>query len=85
MFCGRPARRRPSPGDFPAHDFDCIRCGRYRVGETSEGRMRGVGASRYATLLSEIMWANRDGFRLVLPSCYRVPLAEERAITTVDH
>lgn len=45
--------------------------------------MRGTGASRYAAMLPEIMWANREGFRLVLPSCFRVPLAEERAIAIV--
>ena len=45
--------------------------------------MRGTGASRYAAVLPEIMWANREGFRLVLPSCFRVPLAEERVIDIV--
>jgi hypothetical protein len=45
--------------------------------------MRGTGVSHYAAVLPEIMWANRDGFRLVLPSCFRVPLAEERDIAIV--
>lgn len=45
--------------------------------------MRGTGASHYAAVLPEIMWANRDGFRLVLPSCFRVPLAKELAIAIV--
>jgi hypothetical protein len=65
------------------HDFDCVRCGHYRVGEAAEGRMRGVGVSRYQALLPEILWANRDGCRLVLPSCFRVPLNEERPIPLV--
>ena len=83
MFCGRSARRRPAAGETAAHDFDCVRCGHYRVGEAAEARMRGVGVSRYQALLPEIMWANRDGCRLVLPSCFRVPLNEERAIPLV--
>jgi hypothetical protein len=45
--------------------------------------MRGTGASRYVAMLSEVRCANREGFRLVLPSCFRVPLAEERAIAIV--
>jgi hypothetical protein len=45
--------------------------------------MRGTGASRYVAMLSEVRWANREGFRLMLPSCFRVPLAEERAIPIV--
>src|SRR4029079_11810358 len=77
LFCGRPARRRPAPGEFPAHDFDCVQCGRYRIGETAESRMRGTGASRYRAVLPEIMWANREGFRLVVPSCFRVSLSDE--------
>jgi hypothetical protein len=80
MFCNRPARRRRAPSENPAHDFDCVRCGRYRVGETAEARMRGLGVARYETLLPKIIGANRDGFRLVLPSCFQVPLKEERAI-----
>jgi hypothetical protein len=85
MFCGRPARRRLSPCDLPSHDFDCVRCGRYRVGEAAESRMRGTGVSRYAEMLPKIMGANRDGFRLVLPSCYKVPLGEERAIAIATY
>jgi hypothetical protein len=80
MFCNRPARRRRSPSENPAHDFDCVRCGRYRVGETAEARMRGLGVARYQALLPKITEANRDGFRLVLPSCFQVRLNEERAI-----
>jgi hypothetical protein len=83
IFCGRPARRRLAPSDLPAHDFDCVQCGRYRIGETAEARMRGTGASHYAAVLPKIMWANRSGFRLVLPSCFRVPLAAERAVPIV--
>ena len=45
--------------------------------------MRGTGASRYRGVLPDIMWANREGFRLVVPSCFRVPLAAERVTTTV--
>jgi hypothetical protein len=45
--------------------------------------MRGNGASRYTAVLPEITWANREGFRLVLPSCFRVPFTEERAIAAV--
>jgi hypothetical protein len=81
MFCGRQAWRRLAPGDFPAHDFDCVRCGRYRVGETAEARMRGQGLSQYADIVPKIIGANKDGFRLVLPSCFRVALAEEREIS----
>ena len=42
--------------------------------------MRGNGISLYADVLPKITGANRDGFRLVLPSCFRVPLADERVI-----
>ena len=45
--------------------------------------MRGIGVSRYAEMPPKIIGANRDGFRLVLPSCYRVPLANEREIAIV--
>jgi len=45
--------------------------------------MRGTGASHYAAVLPKIMWANNSGFRLVLPSCFRVPLGEERAMPIV--
>ena len=83
MFCGRPARRRASPGDFPAHDFDCVCCGRYRVGETAEARMRGNGITLYMEVLPKITGANKEGCRLVLPSCFRVPFSEERAIEVV--
>lgn len=83
IFCHRPARRRLAPSDLPAHDFDCVQCGRYRIGEAAEARMRGTGASHYTALLPKVMWANRSGFRLVLPSCFRVPLGEERAIPIV--
>jgi hypothetical protein len=83
MFCGRPAWRRSAPCDISAHDFDCVRCGRYRVGETAEARMRGNGISLYAEVLPKITGANIDGFRLVIPSCYRIPLSEERAIAVV--
>ena len=85
MFCSRPARRRPAPGDLPAHDFDCVCCGRYRVGETAEARMRGNGVSLYADVLPKITGANKAGYRLVLPSCFRVPLDDERAIPIVAH
>ena len=83
MFCSRPARRRPAPGDLPAHDFDCVCCGRYRVGETAEARMRGNGVSLYADVLPKITGANKDGYRLALPSCFRIPLADERVIPIV--
>ena len=83
MFCSRPARRRPVPGDLPAHDFDCVCCGRYRVGETAEARMRGNGVSHYAEVVPKITGANKDGYRLVLPSCFRVPLAAERVVAIV--
>jgi hypothetical protein len=85
MFCGRPAWRRPAPCDFAAHDFDCVRCGRYRVGETAEARMRGNGMSLYASVLPRITGANLDGFRLVIPSCYCVPLSDEREVAIVAH
>ena len=85
MFCGRPARRRAAPCDLPAHDFDCVRCGRYRVGEAAESRMRGTGVTRFSEMLPKIIGANRDGFRLVLPSCYQVPLGEERAIAIATY
>jgi hypothetical protein len=83
MFCGRPARRRQTPGDVPAHDFDCVCCGRYRVGETAEARMRGNGMSLYADVLPKITGANNAGYRLVLPSCFIVPLADERVVAIV--
>ena len=85
MFCGRPARRRPAPGDLPAHDFDCVCCGRYRVGETAEARMRGNGMSLYVDVLPKITGANKAGYRLVLPSCFRVPLSDERSVPIVAH
>lgn len=85
MFCSRPAWRRLAPCDLPAHDFDCVRCGRYRVGETAEARMRGNGISLYADVLPKITGANKDGFRLVIPSCYRVPLADERTVAIPTH
>jgi len=85
MFCGRPAWRRAAPCDIPAHDFDCVRCGRYRVGETAEARMRGNGISLYADVLPKITGANKDGYRLVLPSCFCVPLVEERVVPIVAH
>jgi len=44
--------------------------------------MRGTGVSQYGAVRPEIMWANREGFRLVIPSCYRVPLADERVIAS---
>jgi hypothetical protein len=85
MFCGRPAWRRTAPCDIPAHDFDCVRCGRYRVGETAEARMRGNGMSLYMDVLPKITGANKDGYRLVLPSCFCVPLSDERAVPIVAH
>ena len=45
--------------------------------------MHGNGVSRFAEMLPKIIGANRDGCRLVLPSCYRVPLADEREIAIV--
>ena len=83
MFCNRPARRRPAPGEFPAHDFDCVSCGRYRVGETAEARMRGNGVSLYLGIVSKIIGANQDGYRLVIPSCFRVSFANEQTLTVV--
>jgi len=85
MFCGRPAWRRTAACDIPAHDFDCVRCGRYRVGETAEARMRGNGMSLYMEVLPKITGANKDGYRLVLPSCFCVPLTDERAVPIVAH
>src|SRR5690242_14558262 len=85
MFCGLPAWRRPAPCETPSSDFDCARCGRYRVGEVAESRMRGSGMTRYAGLVAEIAAANEEGFRLVLPSCYLVPFVEERPIPVVAH
>jgi hypothetical protein len=83
MFCGRSARRRPAPGEFPAHDFDCVQCGRYRVGETAEARMRGNGMTMYDSVRPKIIGANKEGYRLVLPSCFCVPFSEERALSVV--
>jgi hypothetical protein len=45
--------------------------------------MRGNGISLYMDVLPKITGANKDGFRLVLPSCFCVPLADERAVPIV--
>jgi hypothetical protein len=47
--------------------------------------MRGNGISLYADVLPKITGANKDGYRLVLPSCFCVPLADERAVSIVAH
>ena len=45
--------------------------------------MRGNGMSLYADVLPKITGANKAGYRLVLPSCFRVPLSDERAVPIV--
>ena len=47
--------------------------------------MRGNGISLYADVLPKITGANKEGYRLVLPSCFRVPLADERVIGIIAH
>jgi hypothetical protein len=41
--------------------------------------------NRYAAVLPNVMLANQNGFRLVLPSCFQVPLGDERAIAIAVH
>ena len=45
--------------------------------------MRGNGVSLYGAVLSKIVSANQDGYRLVIPSCFRVAFSEEQSLTVV--
>ena len=47
--------------------------------------MRGNGVSLYADVLPKIIGANKAGYRLVLPSCFRVPLSDERSVPIIAH
>jgi len=45
--------------------------------------MRGNGVSLYLGIVSKIIGANQDGYRLVIPSCFRVSFANEQTLTVV--
>lgn len=47
--------------------------------------MRGQGVRLYVDMVSKIIGANQDGFRLMLPSCFRVPLSLEREVSLTTH
>lgn len=73
-LCRSPAQRwKPNP-DVSAHDFDCLLCGKYRIGVATEQTMRALGANGMSTWVEPIKAANAQGFRLSIPGAMKIPL-----------
>lgn len=73
-LCRSPVDRWKPDAEISAHDFDCLHCGKYRIGVATEQTLRALGANGMTHWLAPIKAANAAGFRLSIPGGMRIPL-----------